>query len=270
MRYIDLTIIDINDPEVKKWLSKAKIKATRLSALSTPEERKEFLARNDIWKQFKPILVKYFGNQCWYSEYDLSGDFGAVDHFRPKNSSKDKQGNIILQDGYWWLSYDYLNYRLSCDKCNTNFNGGGKQDYFPLKPHTLPASNPNKNDSPMILDPCEMQDVKLIDCDENGEIIALSTDPYICDRVAISKMVYNWRCFNDGRKKIRNTCKSTLETFEMIYESLYKKSEDKMKSVLATLVELVDNKTSYSSFAKRYIKIWIENKPYAPILERIL
>ena len=130
MRYIDFSRIKPDDPEVKRWVRKASRKRAALSALTTHAERKAFLQRNSIWNDFKPILIRYFGEKCWYSECDLTGSFGDIDHFRPKLRSADENDNEILNEGYWWLAYDYLNYRLSCEKCNRPFRDGGKRDRF--------------------------------------------------------------------------------------------------------------------------------------------
>ena len=173
MRYIDLSIIKTTDPDVVKWLSDAKSHFGALSKLTKHDDRKKYMSKHNIWTNFKPILIKYYGEKCWYSECSLEGSFGDVDHFRPKGKSTDDKKNIILSDGYWWLAYDYLNYRLSCEKSNRSYGDGGKNDMFPLKPGTVPATQGNKNDIPVLLDPCVDSDVALRDCNEAGEIVAL-------------------------------------------------------------------------------------------------
>lgn len=266
MRYIDFDIIDKDNPAVKDWIKKAKTRLKTLSSKATHKERADYLKQANFWSQFKPILIKYYGEKCWYSECSLEGSFSDVDHFRPKNQSTDDQGNIILADGYWWLAYDYLNYRLSCEKSNRSYGDGGKNDMFPLKPGTVPATQGNKNDIPMLLDPCVDSDVALIDCNEAGEIVALSADPYEILRVDISKRIYNWDCFNAARKKIRSKCKTALELFEMAYES----NPNNMVASISQICDLVDPQTPYSSFAKRYIQLKIQDKPYKDVIQKIL
>lgn len=266
MRYIDLSIIDKNDPIVKDWLKKSKTRLKTLSSKSTHEERAKYLKQANFWNEFKPILIKYYGDKCWYSECSLEGAFGDVDHFRPKNKSTDEHGNIILADGYWWLAYDYLNYRLSCEKSNRRFGAGGKNDMFPLKPQTVPATQGNKNDIPVLIDPCVVSDVALIDFNEAGEIVPLSSDPYEIFRVETSKRIYNLDCFNAARKKIRSKCKTALELFEMAYES----SPDNMGTSILQICELVDPQTPYSSFAKRYIQLKIQDKPYENVIKKAI
>jgi len=266
MRYINFEIIDKTDPDVATWINNAKFHLGELSKRATHDERKDYMNRYSIWSQFKTILKKYYGDKCWYSECSLEGSFGDVDHFRPKNQSTDDHGNVILADGYWWLAYDYLNYRLSCEKSNRSFGSGGKNDIFPIKPGTIPATQGNINDIPLLLDPCVDSDVALIDCNEAGEIVALSSDPYEILRVDISKRIYNLDCFNSARKKIRSKCKTALELFEMAYEL----APDKMVSSISQICELIDPQTPYSSFAKRYIQLKIQDKPYEDVIRKAI
>ena len=89
MRYIDLSIIKTTDPDVMAWLEDAKLHLDELSTLTTHDDRKNYMAKHDIWSKFKPIFIRYYGEKCWYSECSLDGSFGDVDHFRPKNTSTD-------------------------------------------------------------------------------------------------------------------------------------------------------------------------------------
>lgn len=266
MRYIDFSLIDKTDLDVKIWLEKAKDALSNLKMQKTHKQRSDFFKHNGLWSEFKPILIKYYGEKCWYSECSLEGSFGDVDHFRPKNKSTDENKKVILIDGYWWLAYDYLNYRLSCEKSNRGFNGGGKNDIFPLKLGATPAINPNNDDEHILLDPCKLFDVDLIDCDESGNIIALSNDAYDILRVNISEKVYNWKCFNVARREMRTRCQTALESFEIFYESAPSKIEIPIKQ----LCSLTDIRTPYSSFAKKYIKLKVIGKPYQQVLSKAL
>ena len=81
-----------------------------------------------------------------------------------------------------------------------------------------------------------------------------------------SKKIYNWDCFNSARKKIRSKCKTALELFEMAYEL----APDKMESSISQICELVGPQTPYSSFAKRYIQLKIQDKPYEDVIRRAI
>lgn len=265
MRYIDLSKIDSNDPEVVAWNAKAANHLVALSNLTTHDERSNYLSKHPFWGEFKPILLKLFGNKCWYSECSIDGSFGDVDHFRPKNKSANENGKEILTDGYWWLAYDYENYRLSCEKCNRRYNNGGKGDCFPV--NNQPAVYPQKTDDNLLLDPCNPDDYYLIDSDETGAIIAMSSNHYDIRRVEVSKKVYNWKEFNEGRKRIRLECKTILERFEIHYNKF---DSDEMEFDIKQIKDLIDSKRPYSSFAKKYIYRKISGKPYKAILNNLL
>lgn len=266
MRYIDLSLIDENDPEVKEWKKKAKRRYRTLCSKTNHEERKNYLKKATIWSDLKPVFTKIFGEKCWYSECDLTGSYGDIDHFRPKSHSKDENESTILNEGYWWLAYDYNNYRLSCEKCNRPYGDGGKTDYFPLKPGTQPTAIPGNDDIPLLLDPCILSDTQLIDCDESGAIICLSEDEYDNARVTISNKIYNWNCFNTARREVRTKCKTAIE----IFECLYKTNPDKLEAPLSLIADLTDESKPYSSFAKKYLMLRVAEKPYAPIINRLL
>lgn len=88
--------------------------------------------------------------KCAYCECFFNGDYGAVEHFRPKSRYQNAAGNP-LQLGYWWLAYDWDNLLYSCSECNT----GCKRCLFPLV-------NPNQrniaaqsiaNEQPLLINP---------------------------------------------------------------------------------------------------------------------
>lgn len=268
MRYIDLEKIE-TDKRLTKWIPRANKNLGELTKLDDRKSRNDYFKSHNIWRDLKELYIDVYGEKCWYSESDLTGSYSDVDHFRPKAVSLDADKNVILQDGYWWLAYDYKNYRLSCEKCNRSFGEGGKRDYFPLKPGTKAALLFKCNDDNVLLDPCNKDDVELIDCDETGAIYALSKEPYDVERVKISKKIYNWNLFNEARRKICSECDSALKIFEIAWEN---EIDAIMEEELEQIYRLTDKKTPYSSFAVRLISFRIAGKKYEdeirPLLER--
>ena len=271
MRYIDLSIIDTNSPAFWRWKAAADRCYRELQSKTSHEQRSDYLASHAKWTDIKSILEETYGEKCWYSECEIRGEDGQIDHFRPKNKSQAEDKTVILEDGYWWLAYDYLNYRLSCLKSNQLRNPGGKGDFFPLREGTSPANFGESTDSNVLLDPCDRDDVNLIDCDDEGKIFALSSDIYNKKRVRVSNLRYNWDKFAVGRKTIRADCQKSLEIFDILYNG----STDNLTStglvkLLDQLIQFTDPKRPYSSFAKRYIRLKIDGKPYAEILSTML
>lgn len=81
-------------------------------------------------KSVKTQLKNEQNKKCAYCERYFNGDFGAVEHFRPKGgySLLYKGKEKLIQPGYYWLAYDWDNLLYSCSECNTSY----KKNWFPL------------------------------------------------------------------------------------------------------------------------------------------
>jgi hypothetical protein len=123
-------------------------------------------------------LKAVVGNKCWYSEVDLGGADPNVDHFRPKGRVVEVDDNMAktgqVNDGYWWLAFELLNFRLSAQHSNQRrvdpCTNGGKADFFPIKGDRTPDSTPYMQifEDVLPLDPCSASDVSLIWFDPDG------------------------------------------------------------------------------------------------------
>ena len=156
--------------------------ATAGLLLEKPDDRATYIKnnRNTTWGD--PALVKalkaVIGNKCWYSEIGLGGADPNVDHFRPKGRVMDVNDEMVktglLLDGYWWLAFEPLNFRLSSQHANQRRvdedTDGGKADYFPVKGDRAPACVPYMQifEDVLPLDPCSASDVSLIWFDPEG------------------------------------------------------------------------------------------------------
>lgn len=138
------------------------------------QKRREIVDKNQpVWKDLKEVLMKWSHNKCWYSEVrDVGSDF-HVDHFRPKGSVKNPGEEE--REGYWWLAFDWRNYRIAAAWCNSPHKAEegpakGKQNQFPLSNKCVPARCPEEValEEPALLDPTNEFDVLLIDFDETG------------------------------------------------------------------------------------------------------
>ena len=102
--------------------------------------------------------------------------------------------------GYWWLAFEWRNYRYSCTFCNSrrvDLDGGtegGKHDHFPLFDETRRARTPAEDldqEQPFLLDPCDPADPVLLWFDEDGRPVPSPTtcpdvDCYLGQRALIS------------------------------------------------------------------------------------
>lgn len=133
----------------------------------TVAARKKYIDKNKKkWSDIKPNLWELGNHKCWYSEDKIQVGEGEIEHYRPK-------GNVCKSkhSGYWWLAFDWHNYRLSHPTCNKRRKDfltkklAGKGMYFPLKDEKNRAFDPSDNikaEEPVLLDPTNPNDVKLI------------------------------------------------------------------------------------------------------------
>jgi hypothetical protein len=143
-----------------------------------------------IWTDLKELLWEASCHKCWYCESIDDRSDNAVDHFRPKNriaESRDSGHN-----GYWWLAFEWRNYRFTCTFCNSYrksaAGGGGKQDHFPLWNEMKRAKKPEdplEEERPLLLDPTEVADCAELTFDDNGMAVPIVTkegNPYRFER----------------------------------------------------------------------------------------
>lgn len=163
------------------WIQKANELKAEL-CLKAAAERAEFInaKRDDTWGA--PSLVQALrnvaGNKCWYSEVPLEGADPNVDHFRPKGDVREIDSELkptkATSPGYWWLAFEYRNYRLTSMHANQRRvdedTEGGKWDFFPVRgprPSELTDWGVIVEDT-LALDPCSPSDVALLWFDPNG------------------------------------------------------------------------------------------------------
>ena len=151
------------------WQSKADKAYQELMTKTTDKERLEYIKANEgIWQdhELKEALMEVSWGKCWYCETKLDRDDYHVDHFRPK--AEIRYGTARHEKhtpGYWWLAFDWHNYRLACRYCNTLNRGTrrqqrarGKGEWFPLVDENNRVRDPEPNgflinELPLLLDP---------------------------------------------------------------------------------------------------------------------
>lgn len=100
----------------------------------------------------KKTLLDDQKQKCAYCEVSMTGDFGAVEHYRPKTAWKEDNNDFQHKPGYHWLAYDWTNMLCSCDKCNS---AARKGNLFPLRdPNTRDIQHQNiAQEVPLIINP---------------------------------------------------------------------------------------------------------------------
>jgi uncharacterized protein (TIGR02646 family) len=172
MRYIDL--VRLEQRVEQTWRARAAMALVELRAAATAEDRSRVISRHArLWTEIKHVLSEASSGKCWYCESRETRSDTAVDHFRPKN----KVDDCPSHEGYWWLAFDFMNYRYCCTYCNSTRSDrsrdskGGKQSQFPLlNPEERVFEEGNcDRERPVLLDPTRAADTILLYYREDGE-----------------------------------------------------------------------------------------------------
>lgn len=186
MRYINMnSLTPVNTPATptfphwtpwtqkqwQDWLKRSQQYNQRLIQLHNAGEigtRNDYIsARSAHWGKLKDWLKVLSHGKCWFSEVQDLYSHYDVEHFRPKAKSKAIDGTE--RDAYWWLAFDYTNYRL----CG-NVGNRKKGNWFPLREGSLISCYQIQNEEseePYLLDPADANDVSLVSFDEEGKVI---------------------------------------------------------------------------------------------------
>lgn len=153
------------------WLAKSAQLVADLGALDAAGKRDERNALIDAnsthWGGLKEWLLALSAGKCWFSEVRELYSHYDVEHFRPKKEAKALDAS--LRDGYWWLDFDYMNFRV-CGNVGNRKKGG----WFPLKDGSQCSTHTQRceeSETRYLLDPIDDDDVSLIAFDEEGKVI---------------------------------------------------------------------------------------------------
>lgn len=155
-----------------EWLAESERLVTEMTRLHTAgelEARNQLIDKNSQhWGKLKPWLLALSAGKCWFSEARDICSHLEVEHFRPKIIAKTIDGGE--RDGYWWLAFDYMNFRA----CG-NVGNRKKGNWFPLNNGSLCSTFDNRceeSEMQYLLDPIDCDDVNLLAFDEEGKAIA--------------------------------------------------------------------------------------------------
>lgn len=198
-----------------KWLEDAKALTERLKKAPDKAARDKIIDENaDFWGQIKDWLGTFSDNKCWFSEARDVCSHWQVEHFRPKKEAKDPAASN--RDGYWWLAFDHLNYRLCGGVVNAK-----KGSFFPLRAGTGPATCPEDNcddESPLLIDPTVASDVMLLTFAEGGKAVPSEQEEgWYRERALKSIERYKLNAhtaLSREREQVWNACKADVELME--------------------------------------------------------
>ncbi|MBD8708454.1 hypothetical protein IFT47_17630 [Pseudomonas sp. CFBP 13711] len=140
----------------------------KLNAAGQTDERNDLIDKySGHWGKLKPWLLALSNGKCWFTEARDIASYIDVEHFRPKKSARNIKGP--KRDGYWWLAFEYMNFRIACTVPNRK-----KSTWFPLRygsQHSTYGYRCEGDEIPYFLDPTNAHDVTLLSFDEEGKAV---------------------------------------------------------------------------------------------------
>lgn len=247
----------------KKWNLSCNIRIAAVNACATSVDRSGYIKKHGSWGALKNWLAKANNFKCWYCEAKSPRAPFDVDHFRPKLGVTIDGAKLAGHDGYWWLAYEWSNFRLSCQRCNRPEKEGkssalGKANEFPLLNEASRCASPVgliQNEISRLLDPCNHADCELLAHGIDGEVKPAADDgtwEYIRADYTIKQLGFNsW-----------DTPKSKRDKWQPL--DLLIKLTGNHPAVVALVVANLDREQEYSKYLRASIgthrdKPWIEN-----------
>jgi hypothetical protein len=214
MRYIPLLTSGgpkKNDAVDQAWLDAAAALTVALKNAPSKAARDAIISadKNEIWGEIKPWLMSLSHNKCWFSEAIDVFSHKDVEHFRPKKECKRRVGQKkdTYEDGYWWLTYDWANYRFF-----GNVGNRKKGSLFPLMPNSSVATSGGlsiNNEIPVFLDPTCDSDPELLDFNSFGQAIPhpdATNDEHYRVTNTVTHLKLDFDELEEARAKIWTAC----------------------------------------------------------------
>lgn len=241
------------NPPGDKWLKKAEIATKKLLDAKTSEERQKIIDDNSgLWAEVKQHLLKISHNKCWYSESIERFSHYHVDHFRPKKRAFDLNGED--QGGYWWLAFEWRNYRITGSVGNTK-----KGDRFCVRDNKCNDPGNSLDDEIFyFLDPTDEDDPLKLSFEADGTAKPASTEmddwDYKRAKYTIENLDLNYDLLVDGRKDLWTVCADKVNEIQNLMvennktPSATKRQRIKLK--IDELRKLVHPSAQFSATAK--------------------
>ena len=267
MRFVDQNKITSFIPP--DWISRAQ--KLREALIQTDKDGRSVLINENsaLWKELKLILSSATHKKCWYCESLETRSDCDVDHYRPKN----KVFECTEHTGYWWLAFDWCNYRFSCIYCNRRRADvlreitGGKGAHFPLFEEQRRAFTPDDDldsEQPLLLDPIRASDPAALWFDEDGQPrlnpgVTSSQDSYISQQVEKSISFYHLD-HTDLVERRRILCNEIRELvndadkFFAKYDSGDTSAHSAFANAVKRLQRLTEKDQEYSATARCMLK----------------
>jgi hypothetical protein len=187
----------------------------KLDAAGKITERNELIDKNSShWGKLKPWLLALSGGKCWFTEAREIASHLDVEHFRPKKAARNARGPE--RDGYWWLAFDYTNFRIAGTVPNRK-----KGVWFPLRSGSACstyAARCEGDEEPHFLDPTNAHDVTLLAFDEEGKAVpapGVSRWEYVRVKRTVARLkLTEHQALEEERRKVWQKTAKLLDKYQ--------------------------------------------------------
>lgn len=254
MRWISHREIELSINQ--EWRDRQEKAIEELLSKSSSKERKKVIKKySDLWRDFYNNLPERLKTKCWYCETKSIRADTPVDHFRPKNEVFEEEKH----EGYWWLAFDWENYRCACTYCNSKrvlVDGeGGKECKFPLVDskkrvfkHT--ETDKIKFEEPNFLDPLDPDDHKLLWFDQDGK--PTFNPRFEKNKDAVEKVMNSIDIYHLDEIKINRKRKiNRIEVFTLVSNL---RNNVEVKASKRKLRDMIDEQEEYSKSVIVYLR----------------
>jgi uncharacterized protein (TIGR02646 family) len=240
-----------------KWLAKAKTLTQALNNACSDEKRCQIIKQNQkLWGELKQWLLEQSQNKCWYTEARNDSSHFEVEHFRPKKWNDD------THEGYWWLSFEWTNYRVCGNAPNRK-----KGAFFPLHPDSNRASSDRRHmvedEIYCLLDPTDPSDPLLLSFNESGDAVpCLGINGWEKRRAQVSIDRYGLNHLpqlSEGRRKVWQECRMILDELLVLHDKNQKNPTSacrtSIKEKTKQLLAKIKSDQPFSAVAKQRLSV---------------
>ncbi|BCL81703.1 hypothetical protein ccbrp13_41680 [Ktedonobacteria bacterium brp13] len=291
MRYINMQRLEVQDNwPPKAWLERVCKVEEELRKVAEGESRSAIFKKySKLWSELKEDYRQLSHGKCWYCEVCTDGMRGDMDHHRPKGGVTENPAH----PGYWWLAFEWRNFRFSCERCNSLLKDpatrvvGGKQNHFPLVNNDesrrvldICSYEDLFDEDPLLLDPTNPGDPQLLTFQPDGRpgaAIDEATAPIDHQRVSASIRIYNFghEVANRKRRIIYVFIRDRIKDHQKHQAMLAMDRTDTaarlgMRSAVEAISQKIASDAEYSSAARAYLDMFRRDEPDWSWIKRLL
>jgi len=244
-----------------------------------------FTKYSDLWSDVKEHYRALSYDKCWYCETSTHRMTGEIDHHRPK-AGVEKTSH----PGYWWLGFDWRNWRFVCKFCNSESRDletgivGGKGNHFPLlcgeerRIWDECDYDDLVEEDPVLFDPTERGDPELLTFTRDGRPGSAVEDEKSDDyrRAKDSIRIYHLdhsRLVRE-RKRIYIQVRNLVNEYQR-YQEKWEVEKDRSahkiaKKLMKDLGRMITPDAPYSATARAYLREYRKDDPKWAWIDRLL